>query len=265
MTDAVVHVKADPSKKVSYAELVGGRYFNVPLAWNGKIGNPLLAPGKATPKDPKDYRVVGQPIKRDDVAPRVFAQLDFVTDVKVPGMVHGRMIRPADCRRGAGQGRRNLDQGYSGRQGGVEPGLPRRRRRQGMGRHQGDAAAQGRNGRTSKPPFPEKTSAIYDYIRNAPVRKKEVEGKTVGDVEAAFKTAARVIEAEYEWPFQSHASMGPACAVVDIKDDQVTVWTGSQKPHFTRDGVAAILGMKPEKVHAHLDSGTRLLRPQRCR
>ena len=66
----------------------------MPLAWNGKIGNPLLASGKAKPKDPKNYRVVGQPIKREDVAPRVFAQLDFITDVKVPGMVHGRMIRP---------------------------------------------------------------------------------------------------------------------------------------------------------------------------
>ena len=142
VTDAVVHVKADPSKKVSYAELVGGRYFNVPLAWNGKIGNPLLAPGKAKPKDPKNYRVVGQPIKREDVAPRVFAQLDFVTDVKVPGMVHGRMIRPPVAGAVPVKVDETLDQGHSGRQGGVEPGLPRRRRRQGMGRHQGDAPAQ---------------------------------------------------------------------------------------------------------------------------
>ena len=44
--------------------------------------------------------------------------------------------------------------------------------------------------------------------------------------------------------------MGPACAVVEIKNDQVTLWTGSQKPHFTRDGVAAILGLPPEKVRA---------------
>ena len=48
-----------------------------------------------------------------------------------------------------------------------------------------------------------------------------------------------MIEAEYEWPFQSHACMGPACAVVEIKDGHVTCWTGSQKPHFVRDGIAA--------------------------
>ena len=49
-----------------------------------------------------------------------------------------------------------------------------------------------------------------------------VDEKPVGNVDEAFKTAARVIEAEYEWPFQSHACMGPACAVVEIKDGRVT-------------------------------------------
>src|SRR5207249_7856625 len=52
------------------------------------------------------------------------------------------------------------------------------------------------------------------------------------------------------WPFQSHASMGPACAVADVRADGVTVWTGSQKPHFVQTGVARLLGVAPEKVHA---------------
>src|SRR5256886_16737109 len=49
--------------------------------------------------------------------------------------------------------------------------------------------------------------------------------------------------------------MGPACALVEIKNDQVTLWTGSQKPHFTRDGVAAILGLPAEKVRAIWTTG----------
>ena len=80
---------------MSYAELIGGRYFNVQLDWNKEIGNTLYAPGKAKPKDPKDYKIVGKPIPREDIAPKVYAQEDFCTDVKVPGMLHGRMIRPA--------------------------------------------------------------------------------------------------------------------------------------------------------------------------
>jgi nicotinate dehydrogenase subunit B len=242
----VVHSNTEMAKSVSYAELVGGRYFNVTLAWNGKIGNPLYAPGKAKPKDPKDYKIVGQPIKRQDIAPKVFAQQDFCTDIKVPGMVHGRMIRPAV----AGAVPVNVDessikdipgarvvwtQGFLGV----------------VADKEWDAIKASRQLKVTwsnaMPPFPDQ-AALYDHIRKAPVRKSETEGRRLGDVDAAFKTAARVIEAEYEWPFQSHASMGPACAVVEIKDDQVTVWTGSQKPHFTRDGVANILGLPPEKV-----------------
>src|SRR5215510_4763447 len=95
VTDGVVHARSDTAKKASYADLIGGRYFNVQLDWNKEIGNALYAPGKAQPKDYKDHKIVGQPIAREDIAPLVFAQQDFCTDVKVPGMVHGRMIRPA--------------------------------------------------------------------------------------------------------------------------------------------------------------------------
>ena len=97
------------------------------------------------------------------------------------------------------------------------------------------------------PPFPDQ-AALFDHIRRAPVRHAETEGKEVGNVAEAFRTAARVIEAEYEWPFQSHACMGPACAVVEIKDGQATCWSGSQKPHFVRDGVARTLGMPMDRV-----------------
>jgi len=62
--------------------------------------------------------------------------------------------------------------------------------------------------------------------------------------------AAKVVEAQYEWPFQSHASMGPACAVADVRADGVTVWTGTQKPHYAAQGAAGVLGVPVEKVHA---------------
>ena len=242
----VVHSDTEKARSVSYAELVGGRYFNVTLAWNGKIGNPLYAPGKAKPKDPKDYKLVGQPIKRQDIAPKVFARQDFCTDIKVPGMVHGRMIRPAV----AGAVPVNVDESSIKEIPGARVVW-----NQGflgvVADKEWDAIKAARELKVTwsnpAPPFPDQAS-LYDHIRKAPVRKSETEGKPVGDVDAALKNAVRVIEAEYEWPFQSHASMGPACAVVDIKGDQVTVWTGSQKPHFTRDGVAKILGVSTDKV-----------------
>ena len=157
-----------------------------------------------------DYKIVGQPIQREDVAPKVFAQEDFCTDVKVPGMVHGRMIRPAvagavpvkvdeSSIKDIPGAKVVWDKGFLGV----------------VADKEWDAikAAQKLKVEWSdaKPPFPE-SAALYDHIRKAPVRKREVDGKQTGNVDEAFKTAARVIEAEYEWPFQSHASMGPACA-----------------------------------------------------
>jgi nicotinate dehydrogenase subunit B len=246
VTDGVVHAKNDAAKKVSYADLIGGHYFNVQLAWNKKYGNPLYAPGKAKPKDPKDHKIVGQRIKREDVAPKVFAQHDYCTDIKVPGMLHARMIRPAV----AGAVPVKVDEAsikdipgakVVWQEGFLGVLAPR----------EWDAiqAMQKLKVEWSQvaPPFPSQT-ALYDHIRKAPVRKRNVE-KQNGDVDAAFKTAAKVIEAEYEWPFQSHASMGPACALVEIKDGKATCWSGTQKSHFVQQGLASILEMPVENVH----------------
>jgi nicotinate dehydrogenase subunit B len=248
VTDGTVHSKSDASKKATYAELIGGRYFNVQLDWNKQMGNPLYAPGKAKPKDPKDYKIVGQPIAREDIAPKVYAQEDFCTDVKVPGMVHGRMIRPAvagavpvkvddSSIKDISGAKVVWDKGFLGVVADTEWDAIK--------------AAQQLKVEWSdvKAPFPDQT-ALYEHIRKAGVRKREVGGKETGNVDEAFKTAARVVEAEYEWPFQSHACMGPACALVEIKDGNVTCWTGSQKPHFVQNGIALSLGIPVEKVRS---------------
>jgi nicotinate dehydrogenase subunit B len=251
--DGVVQAKGDPTKKASYAELIGGRYFNVQLDWNKEIGNTLYAPGKAQPKKPSEYKIVGQPIKRDDIAPKVFAQEDYITDVKVPGMVHGRMIHPPV----AGATPVKVDESS------VKdiPGVQVVVEKQFIGivaNSEWDAikAAEKLKVEWSSvaPPFPDQAS-LYDHIRKASVRKRTVE-KENGNVDEVFKTAARVIEAEYEWPFQSHSSMGPGCGIVELKGDTATVWTGSPKPHYCRDGVAAILGLKPENVTGYSYSGS---------
>ena len=107
-----------------------------------KYGNALYAPGKAQPKKPADYKIVGQPINREDIAPKVFAQEDFVTDVKLPGMMHGAH----DPAAGAGAIPVKIDdsaiKNIPGPRG-LGGGFPRRRRRQGMGCDPGVPEAQG--------------------------------------------------------------------------------------------------------------------------
>ena len=248
VVNGVVSAAFNRDKKTSYAELIGGRYFNVQLEWNKQWGNPLYAPGKAQPKPHTAHKIVGQPIKREDVAPKVFCQEDYCTDIKVPGMVHGRVIRPAV----AGAVPVKVDESSIKDIPGVKVvwekdflGL--------VAENEWNAIKAAEKLKVewsnAAPSFPE-TGGIYDHIRKAAVRKRSEEGKPAGNVDEAFRGAARIVEAEYEWPFQSHASMGPACALVEIKDGQATCWTGSQKSHFVRDGVAVMLGLPPEKVRA---------------
>jgi len=238
--------KKQASLGLEYKELIGGKYFNVQLDWNKQYGNPLYAPGKAQPKKPSEHKIVGQPIKREDVAPKVFAQENFVTDVKVPGMVHGRMIRPAvagavptkvdeSAIKDIPGAKLVWDKGFLGVVADKEWDAIQAAQKLKVEWSQVDT------------PFPEQAS-LYDHIRKASVRKRSVE-KENGNVDDAFKTAAKVIEAEYEWPFQSHASMGPACALVEIKDGLVTCWSGTQKSHFVQEGLALTLNMPLEKVH----------------
>jgi hypothetical protein len=95
VVDGVVSDKNDAGKKVSYGELIGGRHFDLQLEWNKVIGNDLMVKGKAKPKSPSEYKTVGKPgTRRRDVAPKVLGTLEYMMDVKVPGMLHGRMIRP---------------------------------------------------------------------------------------------------------------------------------------------------------------------------
>jgi len=252
VVNGTVSAAFNRDKKVSYVELIGGKYFNVQLDWNKKMGNALYAPGKAQPKKHTEHKIVGKPIKREDVAPKVFATEDFVTDIKVPGMVHGRVIRPAI----AGQVPVKIDESsikdipgaqvvhQNGFIGVVAP-------------KEWDAikAMQALKIEWSKvePPFPNQT-ALYDHIRKAPARKAQTD-KQNGNVDEAFKTAAKVIEAEYEWPFQSHASMGPACAVVQIKDGKVTCWSGTQKSHFVQIGLSSQLGVPLSDVRVIWQNG----------
>src|SRR5262249_55773303 len=244
--------KDDAARSVSYAELIGGKYFNTQLEWNKQIGNTLYAPGKAKPKDPKDHKIVGQPIARYDIAPKVYCTEDFCTDVKVPGMVHGRMIRPAV----AGAVPVKVDEGslkdIPGAKVVWDKGLLGV-----LADKEWDAiqAAQKLKVEWSQAdaPFPEHAS-LYDHIRKAPVRKGEV-GKENGKVGAAFKVAAGVIDSESGWPFQSHAGMGTACALVEIKDGLVTCWSGTQKSHFVQEGLALTLDVPFDKVRVIWKTG----------
>jgi CO/xanthine dehydrogenase Mo-binding subunit len=106
----------------------------------------------------------------------------------------------------------------------------------------------------SHPNFPGHEK-LHEHLRNAPVIKRTIASEN-GSLEAGLKKSVRIIEAEYEYPTQSHASTGPACGVADVKDGEATVWTSTQKPHYAREGIADLLGIPVENVRAIWMFGT---------
>jgi nicotinate dehydrogenase subunit B len=243
VTDGVV---SGQGKSVSYAQLIGGKHFNQPVEWNKLTGNLMDIKVQAKPKPVTGYKVVGKSVARRDVAWKVYGTGDYVTDLRLPGMLHARVIRPprAACKV------RGVDEASIK---GI-PGVRVFRERDFvavLAPREWDAvrAAQALkvDWHALDGAFPE-MNALHEHIRGAKAVKREEPVKS-GDVAAAFKAPGlRLVEAEYEWPFQSHACMGPACALAEVKGDACTVWSGSQKPHYVRDGVAALLGLAPDKV-----------------
>ena len=246
VANGVVSDKTNANKKLSYGELIGGRYFDVQLEWNKVIGSDLQVKGKAKPKSPSEYKIVGKVgTRRRDVAPKVLGTIEYMVDVKVPGMLHGRMIRPPV----AGAVPTAVDEAsindipdakvvwQKGFIGVVAP-------------KEWDAIRASEKLKITwsdaKPPFPG-NAGLYDYIRNAKIVKRDKD-VSVGDIDAAFAAAAKVVEATYEWPFQSHAPMAPACGVADVRDGEATVWSGTQKPHYGQAGIAKMLNLPVEKV-----------------
>ncbi len=246
VTDGVIAVKGAPGRKVTYGDLIGGKHFDVQLEWNKHYGNELLVKGKAKPKASSEYKIIGKPgVKRRDIADKLYGTAENMVDVKVPGMLHGRVLRPPV----AGAVPTAVDESSVKDIPGVKMvwqkgfiGL--------VAPKEWDAVRAAQRLKVTwsdvKPAFLAQKD-LYDHIRKAKVMKRDEEQNT-GNVEAAFANAARVVEATYEWPFHSHASLAPACGVADMRSDAATVWTGGQKPHHCREGIAHMFHMPEEKV-----------------
>jgi CO/xanthine dehydrogenase Mo-binding subunit len=261
VTDGVVHALADPSRHISYAELIGGRNFDAPVAWKG-LAQQLAVTVEAPLKKPSDFKVIGKPMPRRDIAGKVFGSLKQCSDLRLPGMLHARTIRPTV----AGAVPVTVDETSiahiaGGRVVWIKNFLAV------VAEKEWNAvkAAQALKvtWSESKPGFPGH-DGLFDYMRQAPVVARSSDPgnagagrqRQQGSVEDGFKQAVRILEGEYEYPTQSHASMGPACAVADVRDDRATVWTSTQKPHDCAAGIAELLDLPPEKVRAIWMFGT---------
>ncbi|WP_419942938.1 molybdopterin cofactor-binding domain-containing protein [Candidatus Palauibacter sp.] len=259
VSEGVISVRSDASRRVTYGELIGGRRFDVALT--GRNVNETA--GLASLKPVQELKIVGQPIPRYDIPGKVDGSLEWAVDVKLPGMVHARNVRPpfAGARLVAVDESSVRDiPGFLRvvREGNYLAVVCERE-------EQAIDAAERLETEWEKPgtaPFPS-SEDLFDYMRNAPPADANGSGRAPsarvqGDPDAALAGAATVVEAAYDIPFQGHTAIGPAHAVADPSDGQMTVYTNDMKPYSHRTGIAEFLGMPPEQVRVIWMDGPQL-------
>ncbi len=253
VADGVISVKADPSRKVSYGDLIGGRRFNVTLT--GQSINATT--GKATVKPVQDLKIVGQSLPRYDIPSKVDGSHKWAVGATAPGMVHARNVRPPF----AGAKLISIDES-------SVAGLPGFIRVVNKGNYlavvcerEEQAIAASRQlkvewQKPATPPFPN-SEDLYQYMRSAsPTSSSRPD--VVGNPDAVMARAAKVIEAEYEVPFQGHTALGPAHGMADPSGGQMTIYSNDMKSYGLRRGVASFLGMPRDRVRVVWMEGPQL-------
>ena len=234
--DGVITVTADPSKTVSYGELAT-------TSFKQKIT------GDSPVKSPADYTIVGQSVPRVDILEKLTGGPAYIQDVKVDGMLHGRVIRPyVRTVDGVGATIESVNDADVKAMPGVVAvvkngsflGVVAEREEQAI------RASKALKVRWSKAEQLPEFDKLYDLIREMPAEDAELVHN--GDVEGALATASKTLKATYLQPFQAHASIGPSCGVADVKPDKATIYSGSQGVYALRVAVAPILGLSVDQV-----------------
>lgn len=225
-------------KRAAYADLVGDAAR-------------LTAPDKVALKDPKDFRLLGKPMRRLDSRAKVTGAAEFGLDVKRPGMLVAVVARPPAF----GGAVETFDAAAVKAMAGVKAvvAVP-----SGVAVIARDfwSAEKGREAlrktiRWKIPAESEIDSAAQAEAFAKLARQPGAVAENTGDASAAIKAAAKTIEADYAVPYLAHAPMEPLNAVIDFRGDSAEVWTGTQFQTMDLMQVAVILGLKPEQVALH--------------
>jgi nicotinate dehydrogenase subunit B len=231
VAQGVIRANGDAKKKISFADLLGGMPFNREIT------------GKVKPKSPSEYKLVGQPVPRVDIPTKVSGEHIYLQNLRLAGMLHGRVIRPPSV----GAKLASADEASIKEIPGVIKvvvkgnfvGVVCEREEQAI-----RAARELKitwKAEQTLPPM----SELFDALKNIPSNDKPP--ANAGDVEAALSVAAKTFQATYRWPYQLHASMGPSCAVADVKGSEATVWS-TQGAHQLRPTIAQLMGISPANV-----------------
>ena len=232
--NGVVRVVSEPERQVGYGALIGGRAFAMTL-------DPA-----AQRKHPGTWTVLGQPVPRVEIPDIAAGRFEYVHNVRVDGMLHGRVVRPPVV------GATVINVNESSVRG--MPGLVRvvtRNNFVGVVAEKTWQAVQAAerlevSWSTPDAPLPAQ-EGYHDWLRNRTATRDTliVDSR---DVDRNLAGAATRIEATYRYPYQMHASIGSACAVADVRETSATVWSATQAVYPLRNTVGMVLGLDARNV-----------------
>ena len=224
-------VISSDGRRLSYGDLVAGDVLHVQAQPQSKL------------KDPATYTVVGQPVPRVDIPAKVTGGAAYVQDMRLPGMVHARVVRPPSY------GARMTDCDTAA----VEnmPGVVKVVR-------SGNFLAVAAKKEFQAIKAMRALSLAAKWKETAALPKQEDISRVLTGLPSQDSTifqrsnpsvvGQKTIEASYTRPYQSHGSIGPSCAVAQLVDDTTTVWTHTQGVYPDRQGIAEMLRVPPAKV-----------------
>lgn len=243
--NGVVRITEAPDRHVSYAELVAGQR------------TVLRLDPQAQPKNPADYRVVGTRQARVDIPAKLAGELVFVHDMRVPGMLHGRVVRPpyagADHGEFIGNTLEAVDESSIAHIPGIRAVVVIRDFVGIVAEREEHAEQALRELRVTWKPWPGMPDLgdLAQALRDNPSTQRTLVDE--GDVDGAIAAAAQPMHRTYVWPYQMHASIGPSCALADWQPAdgsgmQLRCWAGSQNPHVLRADLAKLMGVEDVQV-----------------
>jgi CO/xanthine dehydrogenase Mo-binding subunit len=239
--DGIISSKTDPTKKVGYGELIGGKHFNLTLDPSAKR---VLA---------NEWAVLGKPVPHPDLQAIVSGQFEYVHNVRLPSMLHGRVVRPP----AVGANVISVDEdSVKGMPGLVKVvvkknfiGVVAEKPWQAL-----QAASKLKVNWSAGSGLPAHAD-FHDHIRND---KQTRDALLVNskEVDQNLTQSARILKATYKHPYQMHGSVGSACAVADVQGERATIYSPTQGVWYQRYTSAMLLGLKPENVHVIFRRGS---------
>ncbi|HVW08539.1 MAG TPA: molybdopterin cofactor-binding domain-containing protein [Bryobacteraceae bacterium] len=224
--------------RIAYAQLIGGKQFHLAVNNNAQ-------------RRPRDqWKVLGKPVPSLDRPDLMTGRFEFVQYVKVPGMLHARVVRPPQMGATFNSVDRNSIRQIPGAQVVVRKDFVGV-----VALTQYDAVRAARELKVTWNPAPELPAhdTFYDYLQKQPSQDELLVDS--GNVPPTLAAARQIIRAKYLWPYQMHGSLGTSCAVADSRGGKITVWSPTQSVYPTRSCIAKILNLPLDSVHVIFTRG----------